>query len=916
MRNHLFIWFIPILFGIILIGCQDKLDINNPVADQKTTLEKSGRPAIENLISDVSVSGTGVLTAGAGCEPNGTGTINLNVPAGYTINKVYLYWAGRHRVPDGDNEIKVNSIPIQGQLIGKAAIDNPRVTYSYRADITALNLVKIGNNSLNITDFNAIGWPDTNRPNGAGVIVIYSDGTNNSDIEIRDGADFTFILEGDPNNQNFTNEQIFTFPSASVNRVANLDIFAADVAFDETYPSIIRPHYLEYKIGSGPKVRIDNPFGDTDGEKWDTYRLNLNIPAGVTQVSVQIFSGPGGPFSRPFPASLYWVSATLTVPKVPVLAEVGDRIWKDINQNGIQDPGEEGFPGVLLCLYKCDGTWLNICTETDANGNYFFKGLQPGSYKIRMNIPDGWTLSPTNVGSNDKVDSDFSTNNAGETYTECFDLDPGESDSTWDGGLYQPTLLGQLGDRVWVDNAPGKNCNGIQDPGEPGIAGITVNLYKCSAPTVIFKTTTTNSTGNYLFTDLPADCYFVKFVKPAGYTFAPKNQGGDIQFDSDADPSTGATSNINLAAGQIDKSWDAGLCPEEPCEPCEGGVNEITIKQLVPGTVTFAGLAANDIVTSDPPFYNIKNRLGQRIQSDFKVYINGQLNTTIHTSCSQPVDPGLVYGDFEIIFSRSIIGGPICPPDCNFQEIEFKFDKDKIRWKIKNAGLGSLVVKEIYITWPENINGQLEKIRLNGDAYSGPASSPLKVGEKNWLGSNLKPRWIKPGATETLEFDFKKNVSKDKSKYSIRVVFYGSNCELVFTPGSTGSTNCTARITATLLRYTGPDRGVVTVKFQGKDGGLATYSNVNLTTGTILQTGDWTVSAIPGNLGTVMSIYINGVLHEAHHTSCSAPYVVGNPAPLDASSPGNPPKGTPSPNWSIVNFKDADDPVLRDALEE
>jgi hypothetical protein len=237
---------------------------------------------------------------------------------------------------------------------------------------------------------------------------------------------------------------------------------------------------------------------------------------------------------------------------------------------------------------------------------------------------------------------------------------------------------------------------------------------------------------------------------------------------------------LNYDNGLI--AYDCFGQTDPQCEPCSGGVNEITIKQLVPGTVTFSNLNANDVVTANPPFYNIKNQLNQRIgaSNDIGVHINGTLNTMLHMSCSQPVDPGLVYGDFVITYSSSVSGGPICPPDCNFQEVGFKFEKDKIRWAIKNTGQGNLVLKEVYISWPQGTNGQLEKIKLDGDAYVKLSNSPLSVGEDDWTASNLKPRWIKPGDTRTLEFDFKNNVSTMASNYRITVTFYGTDCVLEY----------------------------------------------------------------------------------------------------------------------------------------
>ena len=81
-----------------------------------------------------------------------------------------------------------------------------------------------------------------------------------------------------------------------------------------------------------------------------------------------------------------------------------------------------------------------------------------------------------------------------------------------------------------------------------------------------------------------------------------------------------------------------------------------------------------------------------------------------------------------------------------------------------------------------------------------------------------------------------------------------------------------------------------------------TYSNVDLVSGvTILSMpteGDFTIDAKPDGdqLGAKTSISINGVA-EVIHTSCSTPFVVGQPAPLDN------PKGDPSPNWFVEAFR-------------
>ncbi|MCB0183531.1 MAG: hypothetical protein KDE31_04665, partial [Caldilineaceae bacterium] len=73
----------------------------------------------------------------------------------------------------------------------------------------------------------------------------------------------------------------------------------------------------------------------------------------------------------------------------------------------------------------------------------------------------------------------------------------------------------EIGNRVWDD----LNGNGTQDPGEPGLNGLTVTL---QTPTGS-STTTTSGDGNYYFAVEPYTTYTMTVATPVGYQLTAAN---------------------------------------------------------------------------------------------------------------------------------------------------------------------------------------------------------------------------------------------------------------------------------------------------------------------------------------------------------------------------------------------------------
>ena len=240
--------------------------------------------------------------------------------------------------------------------------------------------------------------------------------------------------------------------------------------------------------------------------------------------------------------------AVATVTNYSVLNSVGDRVWFDVDGNGIQDSGETGLAGVTVFLYSASSNLLGE-TVSGPNGAYVFTSLPSGSYFLEFVTPSNHLATAQDQGSNDALDSDM---NPATGRTAIFALSGGTNDTSHDAGFYQPSS--SLGDFVWRD----VNVDGIQSGGsETGMPGVVVRLYDTTSNLV--ATTVTSAAGIYSFTNLAPGTYFLEFVAPSGFTFTLRNRGSNDELDSDVDIATGRTALFYLPPGTNDLRWDAGL---------------------------------------------------------------------------------------------------------------------------------------------------------------------------------------------------------------------------------------------------------------------------------------------------------------------------------------------------------------------
>ncbi len=107
------------------------------------------------------------------------------------------------------------------------------------------------------------------------------------------------------------------------------------------------------------------------------------------------------------------------------------------------------------------------------------------------------------------------------------------------------STTGSVGDRVWTDT----NGNGVQDSGEAGINGVTVQLIDSEG--AVMASTVTAGNGNYTFSGLPAGNYTVKVVSST----LPAGQSQTYDLDGTG---TAHMAAFSLTAGQNRTDVDFG----------------------------------------------------------------------------------------------------------------------------------------------------------------------------------------------------------------------------------------------------------------------------------------------------------------------------------------------------------------------
>jgi hypothetical protein len=342
----------------------------------------------------------------------------------------------------------------------------------------------------------------------------------------------------------------------------------------DPFPANVSTNDAQYYTSGGL-----NWFSTADGTKTGTARLFL------TTANAQGFGKAIGLGDTEFNLN-------------PAPIEIGNRVWDDVDNDGIQDAGEAGIAGVTvkLCLASAPTVAIGTAT-TDANGNYYFSSASGTStastiygltltsgvaYQVKfpLTVTGGKSLSAkANAGSNDLIDGDATSGgvinltigSAGQNnhsfdvaYSACVTptapLASISPTSIVTGGAIQlsSSATGTDASTTYNWSGPSSFSSTLQNPSSnaPGTAGgytFTVTISNGGTCSVTATTSLTVSTALVPCTTVTGASITLNPTSPVvagttvNLTAAKTDAGTPTSYTWVSSPATGFTSTTNLA---------------------------------------------------------------------------------------------------------------------------------------------------------------------------------------------------------------------------------------------------------------------------------------------------------------------------------------------------------------------------------
>jgi hypothetical protein len=347
-------------------------------------------------------------------------------------------------------------------------------------------------------------------------------------------------------------------------------------------------------------------------------------------------------------------------------ATISGMVFNDLNGDGVRQNNEPGLSGVEVDLTDSHG---NVTKATsDANGNYSFSNLAPGTFTLSQVVPAG----------------------AVQTATPAVNPVTTSSGSNVSGELFGDFLKVTISGTVFND----LNGDGIRQNNEPGLQGVEVDLTDSHGNVT---KATSDANGNYNFANLGAGTFTLSQVVQSGWlqTATPavnpvsassgSNVGSELFGNFQTVTISGEVFN-DLDGSGVFKNGDPGLQGVEvDLTDSHGNVTKATsdangnysFANLGPGTFTLSQVAPQGFTQTATPAINpVTTSSGTNVPSELfgdhqqngGPQISGRVFNDIPGSgVDQQSDPGLQGWTVEVVSGNTVVASTTSASDGTYQ---------------------------------------------------------------------------------------------------------------------------------------------------------------------------------------------------------------------------------------------------------
>jgi len=343
--------------------------------------------------------------------------------------------------------------------------------------------------------------------------------------------------------------------------------------------------------------------------------------------------------------------------------KLGDFAWYDMDRDGVQDPGEPGIAGVQMTVRKSDGSpsgGVGNPGTTNGAGRYSYYDLRHGAFDVSSTVPAGYQRTTPGTLRVDLsrcqmeyLDADFGfwippqiavTKQADPTFGYL-----SRSVGPWPGTLVFTPL--EVTYTFAVSNP------GVEPLKNVAVSDAVSGNPQCADPVRTIRQGTDEILDHGEIWTFQQTCVYAEVgTFPDTVTATGWGKASNQKVEDDASASV-ETAACGVCAGKVATltlRYDGTVA---------GAHIEVKARDSAFGSanVAFDGIVQPGGEFSFGPLPSANGGFDGTLGTEVSVYVNGELQTKVHTSCSQPIDPGSVWGDFTVLEGTSKAGGALCP---------------------------------------------------------------------------------------------------------------------------------------------------------------------------------------------------------------------------------------------------------------